>query len=150
MIKIYGLLNPIDNKYFYVGATGQPLKKRLTGHTSSTDKNEKKVAIVKSILEKGLRPLIVLLERPSDDCDPKEREIAWMQKLKSEGHDIVNKSFTGVGSGPKKNAKIAITLFVNVRIIEAFGGVDELKKKIYEFIEKYERPDSICGTEDGI
>jgi Uri superfamily endonuclease len=46
-VKIYALKNPMTNLYFYVGATGAELKKRLNGHMSSTDQNVGKAIVIK-------------------------------------------------------------------------------------------------------
>ena len=63
MISIYCLINPIDGKPFYVGATKFELRLRLFGHIGYANScpknggNEKNVLIL-DLIKNGLRPEI--------------------------------------------------------------------------------------------
>lgn len=79
MYKIYCLVDPRDNKPFYVGATKRKLNLRLTGHIQDIrcfrpdDMSAKKILIT-SILKEGLRPIIrLLVETEKDYVDTYER-----------------------------------------------------------------------------
>lgn len=136
MIKIYALFNPVTETYFYVGATGLDLNKRLNGHMSSTDKNKDKVAIISSILKENKRPEIILLEEV-DISVSTEREAYWMDKMIKSGHFIVNKCFKGKGRKPSDNAKVQVNLGFTEEVIELHGGKDKFKEVLYKFIEDY-------------
>lgn len=134
---IYGLLNPITNQYFYVGATSQELRIRLNGHMSSTDKNEQKVAVIQGILNYDERPKIVLLETTYDIDKCSDMELSWMNKLKFEGHPLINKSFKKAGRLPSTTPKVQINLYIEEDKIELLGGVDRLRKLLYYFTDNY-------------
>lgn len=94
-IHIYGLLNPETGKYFYVGFTRIMLKRRLNGHTNSTNKNERKTALIQDLKSRGVRPEIVLLETIFIETiigtyKISERESFWVEKLLSDGHKLLN------------------------------------------------------------
>jgi len=94
LIQIYALLNPETEKYFYVGMTTQRLCRRLNNHMNTSDKNRVKVELIQNLAKKGIRPKIVLLEsmyiRNFMPLSRNEKEIFWIKKLLSEGHDLVN------------------------------------------------------------
>lgn len=136
--KIYGLLNPVTEKYFYVGLTCLDLKIRLNAHMSSTDKNREKVAIIQDILSKGKRPQIVLLEEmPSDsETSAKEAEYKWTRVLEKD-NVLTNKDQNRGGRNPCKNPKKQVNLYISEDVIDRFGGKDNLKKILCEYMEAY-------------
>jgi group I intron endonuclease len=70
---IYGLIDPRTNKIRYVGKTNN-LKQRLFDHTRrSKHKTTYKDKWISSLLEIGLKPIIIILEECGDDWA--EREI---------------------------------------------------------------------------
>lgn len=115
--SIYGLLDPIIDKYFYVGKTKNKLKGRLTAHIADLtspgdDLNKEKIEYIRSLIAKKSYPKIVLLEtiEPASDKSPMEREYHWVDQLKKLGHPITN-VFLGPGltykhlKSDKKTAK---------------------------------------------
>ena len=137
-VKIYGLLNPLTQQYFYVGITSQKLSKRLSGHMSTTDKNTKKVEVIKSICANNQRPIIVLLETIDNLFESLDRELFWMNKLINTGNPLVNKDFNKRGCKPNGNTKIQIDLYIEESKIELFGGVDRLRRFLYYLTDNYD------------
>ncbi|MEO7048878.1 MAG: GIY-YIG nuclease family protein [Ferruginibacter sp.] len=136
-MNVYGLRNPIDDNYFYVGVSGD-LKRRLLGHMSSTDKNKDKATIIKKIVDAGLRPEIKLLQYIPDNNigSISEIELFWINKLLHQGHPITNKSLNGAGAKPSVNPKMAITIYVTNSKVLAFGGIEKIKEILYNFINE--------------
>lgn len=101
MIKIYCLVDPRNNRPFYVGATKVLLKERLSGHISDTtsytyvlkncpDKRHgKKHDIVMAILESNQRPRIDLLYCCDIHC-AEFYERFFFEALTYQGFQIVN------------------------------------------------------------
>lgn len=144
MNKIYGLWNPIEKNYFYVGITSTMLDKRLCGHMSSTDKNPKKVKIIKALSDKGIRPEIHLIEEvPLDDTFlAAQRELFWIKEYINSGHPLVNKSLNGSGRKPSENPKIPITIYVEKGVVDGFGGANEFRNMVYQQIEQLKNHNS--------
>jgi hypothetical protein len=99
--KIYVLKNPKTGEIFYVGQTRKPLTDRLWGHIAAAKgksekfRNEIKDAYILEMLQGGGRPVIESVETiiPISyigQLEIPEKEIAWMNKLKMEGHDLLN------------------------------------------------------------
>lgn len=95
IVKIYTLLNPIENNIFYVGKTID-LELRLANHigTSKNGKSEKDF-IIKSILKEGCYPIIEEIDRylcfnKNDERIANETEIYWMHQISSWGFRICN------------------------------------------------------------
>lgn len=65
MISIYVLINPLNDHVFYVGASMNP-KSRLSSHCSSIYDNFKG-NIIASILESGLKPELVVVDKVEYD-----------------------------------------------------------------------------------
>jgi len=139
-INIYGLLNPLTNQYFYVGMTSQELRIRLNCHMNLSNKIDKKVKVIQSILNYGERPQIILLQVTDTIYGSSDIELFWMKKLLSEGHPLVNKSYNKQGRKPAENPKVQISLYLTNEQIAKFGGVDKFKDIIYKFIDEYEPP----------
>jgi hypothetical protein len=57
LVRIYALVNPINDEIFYVGCTYCSLKTRLNNHIGGSWRN-KKYYTIKSILRKGIKPEI--------------------------------------------------------------------------------------------
>lgn len=100
---IYKLIDPITNEIRYVGLTFNPLRQRLKSHLSESSKSHKSNWI-KKLKSDGLIPIIESIEENilsyEDVC---EREIYWIDKLKSEGHPLTN-----MASGGNKNKKMSV------------------------------------------
>lgn len=77
MVKIYCLIDPFTKKVFYVGATSQPLHKRLLSHISENIKSVftgiKRVKQLKilELLAKGKKPIIRLLAETTENNSAK-------------------------------------------------------------------------------
>ena len=96
-LKIYSLVNPLDNMVFYVGKTQSVLSNRLIGHLSeklslTEYKNKRKIDIISTLKGKQLKPKIELLEivYVTDINETCEREIFWINYFKANGHPITN------------------------------------------------------------
>jgi hypothetical protein len=88
---VYILVNPINEKIFYVGSTRGNLSSALYRHCSPIGRrgaNLRKIAVVKSILKTGQRPVIKSVETCPVD-QQFEREKYWRLKL-SEEHPLTN------------------------------------------------------------
>ncbi len=80
-ISIYKLIDPETNEVRYVGKTIQKLSNRLASHISVSKKDTKKDYChcwIKSLLFKGLSPIIKLIEETSDI----NRECYWINYYK--------------------------------------------------------------------
>jgi group I intron endonuclease len=93
-ISVYGLSDPRAGEIRYVGVTKQKLSHRYSKHLRDQSNNHK-AAWVKSLKKNGLVPQLHILEI----CrrDGKSEEMAWIRKLKSEGHRLVNLTAGGDG-----------------------------------------------------
>jgi hypothetical protein len=97
-INIYALVNPKNNKVFYVGATGNSLKTRLKHHIlrlnvihyKSGTTIERKILLDKLRAE-GLSFKIKLLEvipfKLSSECERK-----WYNYFKLKGHNLLQRN----------------------------------------------------------
>ena len=94
---IYKLSDPITGKIKYVGKSNDP-KKRLSDHIYNCDRTiTHKNNWVKSLLEKGERPILEILE-VVDQSNWERHEIYWIEKLRDEGHDLTNMDKGGQGT----------------------------------------------------
>jgi len=99
---IYKLIDPTSNEIRYIGLTFNDLKQRLKSHCSekSTSHKSNWIKKLKSI---GLKPIIESIEENISSYDEVcNREIYWIDKLKSEGHPLTN-----MASGGNKNKKMS-------------------------------------------
>lgn len=137
--KIYALKNPLTQEYFYVGITGASLNVRLNGHMSSTDKNDDKLCVINKIKAAGHKPEIVLLEEIPviGNKDNREKEVYWVNALIKAGHPLTNKKNALSGRKPADSAKIQISLYITQPDIDKFGGVENIKKYLYDYIDAY-------------
>ena len=88
--KIYGLIDPRDHRFYYVGQTGRTLHDRLDEHFfehGDTRVSEKNQAIIKN----GQLPQVVVLDELKDEKTAFHRELYWIHKLASEGHPLKNR-----------------------------------------------------------
>jgi DNA invertase Pin-like site-specific DNA recombinase len=77
---VYVLINPIDLKPFYVGRTNNP-KNRLTEHIREAKqgiRNIVKSRLIMSIIERGIKPIIRIIEW-CFDSNSGEREKYWIK-----------------------------------------------------------------------
>jgi len=94
--KIYILKNPLDNQIFYVGQTINDLSERLYGHINQTGaSNRDKINYIKSIIEKGEKPIIEQVETIHTTCyidkaSVNERENYWIKYYRGIGCKLFN------------------------------------------------------------
>jgi hypothetical protein len=98
---VYGLRDPQVQQFRYVGKTfalTERTKEHLRGIVGDgpSDKRE----WVQSLLDRGMRPEIVVLEVPSSVDDVSTCERNWIAKLRGEGHLLFNREY-----GEKINSK---------------------------------------------
>lgn len=101
MILIYTLNDPITNEVRYIGITSKTLKERLRHHLKDANvfklKSHKKYWI-RQLLDKGMSPIIVLLETCNDYESGLKREIELISEYKSLGYNLVNNTNGGQGT----------------------------------------------------
>ena len=92
---IYGLTDPDTQEIKYIGKSDTP-KKRLNQHITDSigqERKNKKEAWIKSLLNKGLKPNLIIIEKVSDNWQ--EREKYWIAKYKEQ---LKNESNGGDGN----------------------------------------------------
>ncbi|GAA5218318.1 hypothetical protein ACFSJ3_15680 [Corallincola platygyrae] len=100
MFKIYGLVDPRNNKLFYVGRTSKPVGVRLIEHLNETYKHTLKQKRISDIKRESEMPIrYVILE--SDITTEKQafcKEVFWMEVFIKAGAELTNASidFKGV------------------------------------------------------
>jgi hypothetical protein len=120
-IKIYGLVDPIDNKIRYVGKTRNTLSYRLEQHYRGSQENKTpKMKWINNLKEENLKPLIIELEK-CDENNWIERERYWINKL----NDLTN-STAGGGAD----------VFFNNDVLLKLSEASKKKWKELEYREK--------------
>jgi len=101
---IYALIDPTDNKHRYVGKSDSP-QKRLLSHIASRDSDfTPKGKWITSLLDKGLKPTLVILEEvPVTEWEEAER--SWIAQFRSRGCDLLNVQEGGIVYHPVKKIK---------------------------------------------
>lgn len=95
-VRIYKLINPIDNHVFYVGKTVKSLEQRLYAHIKDKEANKRKREIIAFIISKGMKPVIELIESIVYNNNDEEisallREDFWIKEY-SKKFDLCNGS----------------------------------------------------------
>lgn len=114
---IYGLVDPRDNRIRYIGKTISP-KKRLYSHIYETKIfSHRKSNWVKSLLNMGLKPTMVILKVcPLSEFEKYETEYIKLYK----DNDLTNSDESGQGNKGRKRD-----------IIE--GAAKKMSKTVYQF-----------------
>lgn len=100
IINIYTLSDPITNEIRYVGQTKyQNLEKRLDGHLKCRD-NTHRSYWIKSIVKKGLKPKIDLIETVDKEMSS-DSEKFWIMMFKFWGFNLCNLTEGGESSTTK-------------------------------------------------
>lgn len=100
--EIYGLMDPTIRIIRYVGKTVIGLEERLKGHIRHVEKDQSRKWShaqwwIRSLLTKGLRPEIILLEMvPNAVWEEAERK--WIKNLREAGCNLTNKTDGGDGT----------------------------------------------------
>jgi hypothetical protein len=99
-MKIYGLVCPTSKQIRYIGVTKYSLKKRLNEHLRENKSKTYKQKWIKSLLNKGLKPNIVLICL-TDESNWIEAEKYYIKLFKTNGFKLTNTSEGGEGGGSK-------------------------------------------------
>ncbi len=95
MTYIYALVDPFTKEIRYIGKSIRP-KARLTNHC-----NEKSITWrtnwIRSVLEKGERPELCILQSLNDKEDWQKAEMAWIKKGREIGWKLTNCTDGGDG-----------------------------------------------------
>lgn len=95
MIYIYGLIDPFTKEIRYIGKSIRP-KERLTNHCN--DKSTTwRTNWIQSILKKGKRPELIILQSLDDSEDWQKSEIDWIKKSRDMGWRLTNCTDGGDG-----------------------------------------------------
>lgn len=95
---IYSLANPETDEIRYIGITFQNLNTRLASHIYQIKKrNHKNACWIKSLLKKGLRPRIEIIDEVSKE-NWKEVEQYWIAQFKAWGFNLNNHAIGGEGN----------------------------------------------------
>ncbi|GGI95237.1 GIY-YIG nuclease family protein [Deinococcus wulumuqiensis] len=115
MTCIYALLDPRDEKIYYVGKTKnlrsryfQHLKDMTYKHAKDGSIMGRKKAWFEQLQAAGLAPEFVILEEA--DVDWHVRERYWITRLRSEGHPLLN-TFDGGQPGGTGNLPREVPAF---------------------------------------
>ena len=105
MVIIY-ILSDKEGNIRYVGKTSQYLKQRLYAHINECKTNRKshKISWIKSLLAKGERPLISVLQEVEED-NWIYWEKYWIEELRRRGHDLTNLCEGGQGGNGYKHTE---------------------------------------------
>lgn len=99
-MKIYGLVCPNSKQIRYIGVTRHSLEKRLNEHLRENKSKTYKQKWIKSLLNKGLKPCIVLICL-TDETNWIETEKFYIKLFKTNGFKLTNTSEGGEGGGSK-------------------------------------------------
>lgn len=113
MVYIYTLTDPITNELKYCGKTNN-IKIRLIGHLKEKKSNKEKIDWIQNIKNKGLKPILEVIDEVSDD-DWSFWEKYWISQLKSWNFILLNKNDGGCGG------------------VTGFKHSDEVKRMISEY-----------------
>ena len=95
--KIYTLSDPETLNVRYVGVTSHSLSNRLSGHIhDAKTKFSHKCNWIKSLLAKGLKPLIQELESCTES-EWEDLEIYWIEQFRQWNFHLVNADKGGKG-----------------------------------------------------
>jgi quercetin dioxygenase-like cupin family protein len=86
---IYALVDPTDQLVYYVGQTQNP-KQRMIGHLSVGHNPGKKAEWVRSLTEKGQKPLMQILEMVVDAGMVLAKEQEWIRHFVGQGMPLLN------------------------------------------------------------
>ena len=86
---IYALIDPTDHRVCYVGQTCNP-QTRLAQHLAHRSHRGEKGAWLRSLEEKGHRPIMQILERVTDKETALAREQVWIRRFLERGMPLMN------------------------------------------------------------
>lgn len=106
-ISIYCLIDPRTKEIRYVGKTINP-ERRLRKHLIDTERNHR-VNWIRSVLNDGIRPVLEVLERCSEDAW-REAERFWISYLRFLGARLTNSIDGGNGGNPSPETREKLRL----------------------------------------
>lgn len=135
--KIYTLEHPISKEIRYIGFTSMALNIRLNSHiyeARNTRINTKNSCWIKSLLKKGLKPKIELLDEFNDNWQFWEQY--WISQFKAWGFKLTNLTIGGEGNiGYKPTEKVLSKIRkvyckydVNGKFIKKYKSITEAAK----------------------
>lgn len=101
--KVYYLKDPISNEIRYIGVTGKRLENRLDGHFRKIHRKDRrglthKSAWISSLVRRGYKPSIHLLQEMPTEDDVMAAEMYWIEYFKGVGCDLTNSCAGGYGN----------------------------------------------------
>ena len=90
---IYALADPESGRCRYVGKTTLAVADRVGQHVSVARRSGRKTRVhcwIRSLLHRGLRPSILVLERINDGGEWEEVERTWIRHFRELGEDLTN------------------------------------------------------------
>ena len=97
MTKIYTLTDPITGEIKYIGKTTKALSKRLTNHVCNSKHTRFYTECwIKGLVDKGLRPMIELVDKVDEDW--KFWEQYYISQFKAWGFNLTNLTEGGDGT----------------------------------------------------
>ena len=132
-ISIYGLVDTLTNEIRYVGKTQQSLNKRLSQHLCVKKKNNPyKFNWINKLKEKGIKPIIILLET-CDEHNWVEREKYWIKQF----NNLTNLT-QGGENGVFFTKEILDKILIGVK--KSWGDENFRKNHINKKIEYWSNP----------
>lgn len=134
MVFIYTLSDESGN-IRYVGKTKQYLKQRLYSHIKECYSNRKshKISWIKSLLNKGERPIISVIDEVFDE-DWQFWEVYWIEQFKQWGFKLTNQTEGGQGgNGYTHSEESKLKMSISKKDIKLS---EEHKKKISEKVKE--------------
>jgi len=96
-IYIYGLINPLKNRFFYIGQTNN-LSRRLAEHITD-DSNSIKAVEIQELRELGLVPNIIILEVANEQT-ANAVEQKWIDFMLAANTELTNSAIASYSSSP--------------------------------------------------
>lgn len=130
----YALIDPRDNKPFYIGKGQRYRYKYHFREARNTDKNSKKLQKIRKIESLGLEVIVKKLIENVSDFVAKEVEMFVIAECLNFGVDLCNETMGGEGSvGYKHSAESLAKISKSQK-----GKVvsEETKRKISEYVKK--------------
>jgi hypothetical protein len=132
---IYSLSDPLTKEVKYIGKSIDPVFRFFSHlHESKNKKlerNENKCIWIKTLLDQGLRPKLLILEEILYK-EGNKREIFWIKFFKEKGNILLNMTEGGNTSVISENCKKALALCKNRGQKKGFKHSEETKKIIKE------------------
>jgi len=108
MVKIYSLTHPSSTR-IYIGKTSRELKRRMYGHMDESSRypNLRKSKWIKSLVKKGLKPEIRLIEEVSDELGNEKEKYYIKLGWETSPKDMLNSPNMPGGEGFSKGKNIS-------------------------------------------